>query len=184
MRAKLLLLFIAGLFVSGHCFAVATKVNRGPIRARTFNFVDRRSKADPTIGDNREAVHKMVQNAITRNLAARGVNRLDRGGDVTVAYLIIKGNNASTETIRDYFGYREDTPDLHDKAHKAYTRSKNPNYFEAGTLIIDIIDGKNFKLLKRGYTTQPIAPNLSASARAARIQEGVDEILRDVRFKQ
>ncbi|MGH7936968.1 MAG: DUF4136 domain-containing protein [Bryobacteraceae bacterium] len=184
MKAKLLLALIAGLFVAGNCFAVATKVNRGPIHARTFSFIIRTSKADPTIADNREAVHKMVQNAITRNLAARGVSRVNSGADVTVAYLIIKGNNASTETVSDYFGYRDDTADLHDKAHDVYTRSKNPNYFEAGTLIIDIIGGKDFKLLKRGYTTRPIAPNLSASARAARIQQGVDEILHDVRFKQ
>ena len=184
MKAKLFLVLIACLFVSGNGFAVATEVNRGPIRARTFSFVTRTSKPDSTIADNREAVHKMVQNAITRNLAARGVNRVDSRGDVTVAYLIIKGDNVSTEAIRDYFGYREDTGKLHDKAHKAYTRSKNPNRFEAGTLLIDVIDGKNFKLLKRGYTTRPIAPNLSANARAARIQEGVDEVLSDLRFKQ
>jgi len=176
------LLVLISVLVSANCFAVSTKVNRGPIHARTFNFVSRIGKPEANIADNREAVHKMIQSAITKNLAARGVNKVTSGGDVTVTYLIIKGNNASTEAIRDYFGYSDELGDLHDKAHKVYTGSKNPNPFEAGTLLIDIVDGRNFKLLKRGYATRPIAPNLSASARAARIQAGVDEILRDVRI--
>ena len=183
MRSKLILFLGLTLVLSANCFAVSTKVNRGPINARTFNFVSRTGQADPHVADNREAVHKLIQTAITRNLAARGVTHVKSGGDVVVRYLLIKGNNASTEAIRDYFGYGEDMGDLHEKAHKAYTKSKNPDRFEAGTLLIDLVDGRNFKLMKRGYTTRPIAPNLSGSARAARIQEGVDEILRDVRFK-
>jgi hypothetical protein len=124
----------------------------------------------------------MVQAAITKNLAGRGVSAAASGGDVTVAYLIIAGNNASTTSINDYFGYGEDAAALLDKAHTAYTGSKNPNYFEAGTLVIDIIDSKSFKLLRRGYATRPILRNLPDDARAARIQEVVDEILRDLRI--
>ena len=94
--------------MSANCFAVSTKVNRGPIHARTFNFVSRIGKPEANISDNRETVHKMIQSAITKNLAARGVSKVTRGGDVTVTYLLIKGNNASTEAIRDYFGYSDE----------------------------------------------------------------------------
>src|SRR4051812_34856260 len=116
-------LLLVSLLVTANCFAVSTKVNRGPIHARTFNFVSRMSKADPNVADNRETVHKMVQSAITKSLAARGVARVSSAGDVTVTYLIIKGDNISTGAIRDYFGYSDDMGDLHDKAHKAYTNS-------------------------------------------------------------
>ena len=64
-----------------------------------------------------------------------------------VAYLVIVGNNASTEAISTYFGYNRDAAALHDKAQDAYASSKNPNYFEAGTLLIDLIDAKTYKLL-------------------------------------
>ena len=53
--------------------------------------------------------------------------------------------------------------------------------FQAGTLVIDIIDSKSYKLLKRGYATRPILKNLPDDAKAARIQDVVDEILRDLR---
>jgi hypothetical protein len=182
MKTKLLLL-LSLVALPAMAFAGApAKVNKGPIQARTFNFIDPGSKPVPDFADDTAPVHAMIQKAITKNLAARGVTRVKAGGDVTVPYLIITGNNVSTRSIRKYFGYSDDVGDLHDRAQKAYTRTKNPNHFEAGTLLIDIVDGRNFKLMKRGYATRPSLSNLSAAAKAARIQEAVDEILRDVRI--
>jgi len=152
------------------------------IRARTFSFVDPGPKTPPTYADNRQVIHSMIQDAITKDLAAKGVARVASGGDITVGYLLIVGNNASTAAINDYFGYAGDVSALHQKAQDAYTANKNPNYFEAGTLIIDLTDGKTFKLIKRGYASRPILRELPTDARAARIQEVVDEILRDARF--
>jgi hypothetical protein len=180
--SSVLIIGLSGLVLAA-CSSTPTKVDTGTIHARTFNFVQPKSKSTPSFLDNTEAAHAMIQKAITNNLAARGVTRVGAGGDVTVAYLIITGDNVSTTAIRDYFGYSDDLGALHDKAQEAYTATKNPNHFEAGTLLIDIVDGKSFKLLKRGYTTRPLLRNLSAGARATRIQEVVDEILRDVHIK-
>jgi hypothetical protein len=175
-----MLILAAGVISLTGCSSTPTNVNTGAIHARTFNFVNRKSKPAPDFADNTEAAHTMIQNAITKNLAARGVTRVASGGDVTVAYLIIKGDNVSTTSVSDYFGYRDDLGNLQDIAHDRYMAHKDPNHFEAGTLLIDIIDGKTFKLLKRGYATR----NLSSGSRAALIHQAVDEILRDVRFEQ
>ena len=182
MKFHSFLTLLAGVLALAGCSSTPTKVDTGSIRARTFSYVDRGSKPSPNYAENRQAVHQMIQEAITKDLAARGVTRVDRGGDLTVGYLVIVGNNATTTTINDYFGYGADAAGLHAKAHEAYTDSKNPNYFEAGTLLIDLTDSKSFKLLKRGYATRPILRNIPDDARAARIQELVDEILRDVRI--
>ncbi len=183
MKTKLLLLLAMVLWAPVAPAKAPDKVNKGVIHARTFSFVKPTSKPAPDFADNTEAVHAMIQKAITKNLAARGVTRVSAGGDVTVPYLVITGNNVSTRAIRSYFGYSDDLGDLHDRAQNAYTRTKNPNHFEAGTLLIDIVDGKNFKLMKRGHATRPILRELSAGARASRIQGVVDEILRDVRIE-
>jgi hypothetical protein len=164
------------------CSSTPTKVDHGPIRARTFSFVTR-DRAVPDYADGRQVVHTMIQNAITKNLGARGLTKTEQGGDVTVAYLLIVGNNAVTTSVNDYFGYGEDAAALQNKAHKAYTGSKNPNYFEAGTLLIDIIDSKTFKLLQRHYVTRPVLRDLNDDARAARIQETVDQILAEVQVQ-
>jgi hypothetical protein len=172
---------ILALALAG-CSSTPTKVDKGPIHARTFSFVNRGGRPVPDYSEKREAIHTIVQDCITRNLAGRGVSKVASSGDVTVGYLLIAGNNASTRSVDDYFGYAENADALVDKAHTAYTSSKNPNYFEAGTLVIDIIDSHNYKLLKRGYATRQILRNPPGEAMAARIQGVVDEILADLRI--
>jgi hypothetical protein len=184
MKYNLLLLLAAATLVGAGCSSTPDKVDSGVIHARTFSFVDRAGKPPADYAENRPEVHAMLQESITKNLSKRGVTKVATGGDVTVAYLVIVGNNAYTTSINDYFGYGRDSAGLHDKAHTAYTDNKNPNYFEAGTLVIDLIDSKDFKLLKRSHVTRPMLRDLPADARAVRIQEAVDEVLRELRIAQ
>jgi hypothetical protein len=182
MKLYSLPLLAAAVMTLAGCSSTPTKVDTGSIRARTFSFVDPGNRPPLAAADSREAINALIQDAITRNLGAHGVTRVAAGGEITVAYLIIVGNNASTAMVNDYFGYGRDASGLHEKAQAAYTSSKNPSYFEAGTLVIDLIDSKTFKLIKRGYASRPVLRDLPADARAARLQEVVNEILRDVRF--
>jgi hypothetical protein len=172
-----------GALVLAGC-STPTHVDHGTIHASTFSFVNTRVRAVPSYAEQRERVHLAIQDAITRTLAARGLTRAATGGDVTVGYLVILGNNVTTELVSDYFGFGDDAAALQDKAHGIYTGSKNPNYFESGTLLIDIADSKSFKLLKRGYATRPTLRNLPEQDKAARIQDAVDEILADVRVSR
>ena len=183
MKPSSLLPLAAGALLLAGCSSTPTKVDSGPIHARTFNFVVR-SRPTPAYADPRQPIHTMIQDAITKELAVKGIAKVATGGDLTVGYLVIIGNNASTELINDYFGYGENAAALHDKAQDAYASSKNPNYFEAGTLLIDVVDTRTFKLLKRGFATRPLLKDIPNDARAARIQEVVNEILRGVRIEQ
>src|SRR4029450_678897 len=126
LHHKLLLLLICTL---AGCSSAPTKVDTGPIHARTFSFINPGPKPFPTYADDRQPINTMIQDAITRTLSLRGVNKGAHGGDITVAYLVITGNNASVTSINDYFGYRNDASELQDKAFSAYTKNKNPNYF-------------------------------------------------------
>jgi hypothetical protein len=183
MKLNLPLVLVVAVLALAGCSSTPTKVDTGPIRARTFSFVDRGNRLATGFADNRQAVHEMIQAAIAKDLAARGVTQVTTGGDVTVGYLIIVGNHVSTEAINDYFGYNEGADALQDKAHEAYTTSKNPNDFEAGTLLIDIVDGRSYRLLKRGYATRFVDPNATAEVRAERIQSVVDEIFKNLKIE-
>jgi hypothetical protein len=185
MRMKLnsFLGLVAAVLMLAGCSSTPTKVDTGTIHARTFNFVSSRQQPEPGFADERQAVHEKIQAAITTNLATRGVTRVAAGGDVTVGYLVILGNNASTESINTYFGYGQDSSGLHSIAHKAYTGSDNPNYFEAGTLVIDIVDTRTYELLARNYATRSVIRNITPEAQAGRIQEAVDEILKKLKVE-
>jgi hypothetical protein len=68
---------------------------------------------------------------------------VDSVGDVTVAYLVILGNNVTTESMKRNFGYGRKSSALQDKAHEAYNGSRNQNPFEADTLVMDVIDQRH-----------------------------------------
>ncbi len=185
MKTTLTASLLVTVFLSmAGCSSTRTKIDSGPIAARTFSFMNTAGKPEPVFAENGQEIHALVQNTIAQSLARRQVSRVEQGGDVTVAYLIITGNNAVTSSINDYFGYSEDATRLTDIAHAKYTSNKNRNYFEAGTLLIDIVDPKSWKVLKRGYATRVLLHNLSPDARAARVSEVVEEILAGVRFQQ
>jgi hypothetical protein len=176
----LLPVVLTGFLIAG-CSSTPTRVDGGTVKARSFNFVNGGAAPTATFADKREEVHKMIQDAITQNLAGKGVSRAAENSDLTVAYLVIIGNEVSTELIDKYFGSGRDVSALHDKAQDAYTNSKNPNSFQAGTLLIDIIDAKTYKLLERNYVVRPLLRNPSAEVRKPYIQEAVDEALKGLR---
>jgi hypothetical protein len=176
--------FLAAIFILAGCASAPDRerVSSGTIQASTFSFINPGNRPAPAGTDNREAVHRMIQGSITRNLAGKGVSKVASGGDITVAYLVVVGTPTSTEAISDYFGYTEDTEKLHLKAHDAYTGTAARSQFEAGTLLIDILDGKTNKLLHRNFMTRSLLKNIPAAERSAHVEEAVNTILSGVRI--
>jgi len=182
-KSFFLTLGLATLLLAGCSTTPPSTVDTGPIRANSYSFIAGGvQRTAPDFADRRHQVHTLIQDSITQHLGSRGLSRLDTGGDVIVAYLVIVGNNANTEAISTYFGYGRDAAGLQEKAHEAYTSSNNPNRFEAGTLLIDIIDGKTYQLLKRSFVVRPLLRNPTAEVQANRIQEAVDATLQDLRL--
>jgi hypothetical protein len=179
---------VLGLLVSelfSGCASTPTKVEGGPISASTFSFVNPGKLSNPAYSPSTpHAVHPVIQESLTRSLAAKGLTRVASGGDVTVAYLLIVGNNARTTTLDEYYGYGPDQAELRNKAHTGYTSPDNPNYFEAGTLLVDIIDTRSFKLLRRNFVSRPTLRDATTEVRANRISEAVEEVLASLQVKR
>jgi hypothetical protein len=177
MKPIISCLLATGVVLLAGCSSTPTKMNTGPVHASTFSFVTGRP-APPEYAEKRDQIHRLIQGAITTNLTAKGLSRAPAGGDVFLAYLIILGDNVATTDVNDYFGYGRDSDALLDKAHvKGAIDSKNPNPFVAGTLVIDVIDAKTYKLLYRNYAVRQVLRNLPDDARAERIQQAVDQAL-------
>ena len=124
----------------------------------------------------------MIQQALVKTLAAKGVTYVPSGGDITVAYLVVAGNNASTTSLNEYFGYTDESTKLMNQVHKEQTGSSNDNrsYFEAGTLVIDILNPQTSKVLQRRSINAQIMRNLPMETRTERVQAMVDQALNDV----
>ena len=98
-----------------------------------------------------------------------------------MAYLIIAGNNATTTSLNEYFGYTPDATALVDKAHtQQAVKGSDRGYFEAGSLVIDFVDPGTSKVLQRATVQAPILRELPLDAREARLQGLVDQALADL----
>jgi len=171
---------LLALAITG-CSSVKSQVDKGAINARTFSFLNTGPRPAPSYADKSPQAHAIVQQAIISSLAKKGVSQVASGGDVTVGYLVIVGNNVTTTSLDSYFGYTDDANALVEKAHKEQTRSKDSRaYFEEGTLVIDFIQPQTSKLLQRRTIQAEVMRNLSTEQRAARVQALVDKELSTV----
>jgi hypothetical protein len=162
----------------GWCSGAKTHVDKGLVKARTFSFLETKNRRNPDYVDSNKEAHAMVQQALIHNLAAKGLTYSPTNADVTVAYLIIAGNNAATTSLNEYFGYTDDSDALVEKVHKRQTENNDKRgYFEAGTLVIDVLDAKTSKLLQRRSIDAEVKRNLPADQRSARMQKIVDQAL-------
>ena len=82
-----------------------------------------------------------------------------------------------------YFGYTADATVLAGKVHKAYTDSDRRDYFEAGTLILDLLDSRTHELLFRNHVTRSFLRNATPDVRQARIQEAVNAALKELQVE-
>ena len=60
MKLNLVSIMAVGALALAGCSSTPTKVDCGPIPARTFSFVDRGAKASPAYADNRQIIHSMI----------------------------------------------------------------------------------------------------------------------------
>ena len=160
---------------------VQTRIDSGPIAARTFAFVAR-SRPEPPGGDALNPVNAAIQEAIANDLEGKGLRRVASSPDLMVAYLIVIGDKTSTRAIDTYFGRGRLYSDLLDTAFEKYTGKDNPTNMEAGTLLIDILDGRTAAIVMRNHVTRPILQDPSPQLRAAQIQEAVDQALAGLRI--
>ena len=93
-------LVVAAVVIAG-C-STPTRVDKGSIKATTFSFVNPGPLPEYAFREDRKQVNTLVQEAIANDLAAKGVSYVAQGGEVTVAYMIVVGNNVSTSAINEY----------------------------------------------------------------------------------
>lgn len=181
-------LLMAGMILAG-CSSVPTRVNEGRIRAKTFNFMKPKGTEVAAESVNVAEAHAMIQKAITGSLAAKGVARVDDGGDIIVGYLLVIASNKAVMAIGDYFGYGAVPAELMEKAQDASmdirddpdkSRVRDPKTYKACALVVDVIDSGTLTLQYRNFAYRELLCNATMEVRAKRVGEVVDEIFRDL----
>jgi hypothetical protein len=163
------------------CSTVSTHIDKGAIKASSCSFVDQVRQTSANSDDRTAQGLAMLRQAIVNNLASKGVREVPSGGDVTVAFLVIVGNNVSTVAIDSYFGYNNDSDALLSKVHgQEAVKNNTRGYFVAGTLVVDFVDPHTSKVLQRRTIQADVLRDLTMQQRAERVQAIVNQALQDV----
>lgn len=164
------------------CASVEMNVDSGPISGKTFSFVTPSPRALENVRPNEKKAHTLIQEALTAHLDSKGVRRVEAGGDIVVAYLVVVGNGTVTTCRDEYFGFDSEAAELLDEVHERSVKKSGRNYMVAGTLVIDFLDGKTSRLLKRVTVESEILRDASEDVRAERVRSVVNRALSDLRM--
>lgn len=142
----------------------------------SVRFINEKKSAEFHESDRSKEVNQVLQQAITEQFEAKGMDVLEKDADLIIAYLIIVQDKVATVTIDNYFGNR-DTTEVLGKIHEKGLGGRDPEYVKKGALVIDLIDAKTMKLVYRNYATRGAGDNLTGEALRARLDEVTGEIL-------
>ena len=137
-----------------------------------------RPKAVPTFADPQDRANHAIQSALASNFRAKGFTIDPADADLSVAYLIVVQDNVSTRLIDNYFGFGRSSMQIADIAHdRGVIRDNRADYYQAGTVVIDIIDNKTGKLVYRDYATRDVTGDLSDAQLQERANSAVQQAL-------
>ena len=141
-------------------------------------FVKASSATLPYGLEDSPVVNGMVQDAIATQFRGKGFTFGGPSADLIVAYMLIRQTNSSTAMNADHFGHGRDVDAIVGRAHdKGVIKNKSPDEFEAGAVVIDILDARSNELVYRNFAKREVIDVVSDEARRQRIDGAVREAL-------
>lgn len=146
----------------------------------SVRFVDKSPGSGAAFAENSVDVNQIIHDAVADNFTAHGFEVGGSDAELIVAYLLILQNNVTTAAIGDYFGYNSDKSALADLAHKeGVIKGRHREKYEAGAIVIDLVDAETQNLVYRNYAKRDIVRELPDDQREQRIHDAVNEALAD-----
>lgn len=152
---------------------------KGTSKGYTSARLTQRDPQAPAITEAKELLaHRLIQNSLAKQFAAKGLSYGKGNADLVVAYLVIYQEPGVTSSYPAYFGYGRNAYDITDVAHvRGTVKGKRPDFFRQAGVVVDVIDSRTNKLVYRGFAKGDVLTNASESTRAARIDAGVAQAL-------
>ncbi|RKG58749.1 DUF4136 domain-containing protein [Corallococcus sp. AB011P] len=126
---------------------------------------------------NNDITNSQVTGAVDQDLQARGYQRVDASAnpDFLIGWQGAINKRLSAETVDNYWGYPWDPFwGSYYGPSQTYVRE-----YDEGTLILDVVDAKEKKLVWRGTAKSDIGNSPSAQTDSGKIEKGVNKMLKD-----
>lgn len=128
--------------------------------------------------DSDTLLHDRIQGAINSWLSVHGYQQKPlQQADFLVAYRVIVEDKTSVTVLNDYYGY---PMGWRYGYYRPYGTQRTYVYdYQQGTIIIDIVDPKTRKLMRRGSASDEVREKTTPEKRQQKITEAVDAILKN-----
>ncbi|NKB87092.1 MAG: DUF4136 domain-containing protein [Acidobacteria bacterium] len=173
---RLLALAIAGLVVSA-CSSVSTSLDYNPdvdfAKYRKYEWIPTEGRA----ADN--FAHLRIVSAVDRIMAARGMTKVQEGGDLAVGYQATTDERSTYTTVSAGWGGYGWGGGWYRGGMGMGTSTTTENRYQVGTVIIGMFDGSDKELVWTGQASDTIRPNLTPGERQAHVDEVLGDLMRD-----
>lgn len=172
---------VLAVIFSASCTSVSTSKSTGESLSAGYTSA-RLAKPEAQLhNDGPEGsaeVHDAIQRTIRNRFKTRGMIFGTPNADLIVAYMFIHRENGSATMNSDYFGVGRNANAILEEARQRGTiTNTQPDAFQSGTLVIDILDAKTNQLIYRGATKRALLDGVKPIERNARINETVAQTL-------
>ncbi|MEM0967198.1 MAG: DUF4136 domain-containing protein [Verrucomicrobiota bacterium] len=141
----------------------------------TFRFYNPNVEELPTFADQSVEAMAIIQKRLKKDLEDAGLKEAGADADLVITYLVVVQNNTVTTAISDY--YQNSGIEIIEAAHE-YVQDHKPNRrFEAGTVIVDVIDASTQRLIYRDFATREVIKGSTGEERKQAIESATDEAI-------
>ena len=145
----------------------------------TYSIYKHSPNSVPDFSSKEDRTHELIKTALRHEFSKHGLKESGsvEDAELVISYLLVVQDGATSTAIRDY--YVNSGSEILSKAHRRSFKKTKEYYtdkYVTGSLIFDIVDKKNNKLIYRDYVTRKMFDSLNAKEREQTIVEGVAEV--------
>jgi len=123
---------------------------------------------------NREdRVNTYLQAALKEEFESHGLKESEQDAELIVAFLLIVQDTAVTTAISDY--YITSGSDILSEAHRRMGKKNLPGGYEAGAIVVDIIDKKSGEVIYRDFAKREVLDYLTPAEKEQRARDAAVE---------
>ena len=139
----------------------------------TFRLYQHNPNHVPDFTNREDRVNEYLQSTLRDEFKAQGLKESEENAELIVSFLLIVQDTAVTTAISDY--YINSGSDILSEAHRRMGKKNRPGGYEAGAIIVDIIDKDSGDLIYRDFAKREVLDYLTPAEKEKRTKEAAVE---------
>lgn len=143
----------------------------------TFRMYEHNPDHVPDFTNREDRVNSYLKSALESEFKAQGLQESPENAELIVSFLLVVQNTAVTAAVSDY--YVSSGSDIVSEAHRRLGKSNKPSGYEAGAIVVDIIDKDSGTVIYRNFAKREVLDYLTPAEKEKYTKEAAVEAVAD-----